>query len=158
MTLELKARPAEVPSRTGLMGVPAGPPGAVEPSRETREPHWGVNANGWMVQVHNLTDRPITPWHMGSDMVLAASALIVPGGVGIVIGRPDPLRPGEPSDMSVDLRIDGWSNVMVIARAGQDAPVSAAVYGSTSWGFAFAEHARAESLALTVTSRSAPAT
>ncbi|MFJ7209217.1 hypothetical protein ACIQWR_37505 [Streptomyces sp. NPDC098789] len=117
---------------------------------------WGMHSNGWFVQLHNLTGRPVTPWHMRSDMVRSAPELIAPGAVGVVLGQRDPLRPGQPASMSIDLRIDGWPNVLIIRRApdgsgGDD--FTAAVYCCDPWVFTFSDHHPAEQLTVVMTSR-----
>ncbi|MET8753219.1 hypothetical protein ABZW32_24445 [Streptomyces sp. NPDC004667] len=136
-----------------------GEPATAEPAAPANEPppetaaDWGVNSRGWIVRVHNLTSQPVTPWHMASDMVHSSSRLIAPGATGTVVGKPDTLRDGHPASMSIDLRIDGWPNVLLVRRVGRSDAFTATVYGCDPWAFTFAEHRLNEPLTLAITSR-----
>ncbi|MFE3765433.1 hypothetical protein ACFXPI_27150 [Streptomyces sp. NPDC059104] len=147
-----------VPTGPGPVHSPDGevPP---EPAATAKEPFpeadadWGISSGGWIVRIHNLTDQPVTPWHMGSDMVRTAPVLIAPGATATVLGKPDSLRGGHPASMSIDLRIDGWPNVLLVRRVGRSDAFTATVYGCEPWTFTFADHRLDKPLTLAVTSR-----
>ncbi|MFD7085988.1 hypothetical protein [Streptomyces sp. NPDC059918] len=112
---------------------------------------WGVNSDGWTVRVRNLTDLPITPWYMGSDTVFSAPRLIAPGEEKVVLGMPDPLRFGYPSDMSIDLRVGEWPNVLVIRRDLEVDDFTATVHHCGPWHGAVTSHGPTAPLEVLIT-------
>ncbi|RSS81235.1 hypothetical protein EF918_10960 [Streptomyces sp. WAC06614] len=107
--------------------------------------------------VQNMTPRPLTPWYMGTDMVRDAPRLIGPGGKGVVRGKADPLWPGSPADMAIDLRIGGHPNVLAITRGPEHGDFTAEVYGCGPWNFTFTEISARRPLILVVRLGSEPA-
>lgn len=121
----------------------ASPPPAVADGDEAVSPpeepafDWGVNGTGWNVVIHNQSALPITPWYMGPDMVGKAPRMIEPQATVSIVGKVDPLCAGAPADMTIDLRMEGFSNVLSIRRAHQHGGFTAEVYGCDPWSFSF---------------------
>lgn len=119
--------------------------------REEARLDWGVNRDGWTVRVRNMTELPITPWYMGSDTVFSAPRQISPGEEAVVLGMPDPLRSGYPSDMSIDLRIGGWPNVLVVRRDLEGDRFTATVHHCGPWHGAVTSHGPTAPLEVRIT-------